>query len=386
MISQSTDVIVIGGGVMGCAAAYHLAQGGQRVTLLEQFQIGHAHGSSHGPSRVIRLNYEGVDYVQLARAAYQQWHELEKAAAATLLVYTGGMDIGEPDALAPMCATLQAANVPFETIDSAEIMRRSPQMRVPEGMIALYQNDYGVLLADPCVANMSRLAQQQGTTIIEGETVQHIRPQREGVEVQTQRATYQASRVIIAAGSWLRPLLRPLGVDLPLTVVKETVAYYKPADPTPFMPGRFPLFLQRFPNSTVIGCGFPIINHAGVKMIYDRHGPVVDPVDEDRSASAEQFAKIRGYAQQVLPNLGTDIIEATTCRYTMTPDENFIIDRLPAYPQVVIGSPCSGHGFKFGIVIGKILAELALDGKTAYDIQRFKIDRPALTDGTEWSL
>lgn len=371
---------------MGCAAAYHLAKRGQRVTLLEQFKIGHSHGSSHGPSRVIRLNYEGVDYVQLARAAYAHWHALEADCGKKLLYYTGGMDIGEPAALAGMASTLQAANVAFEMIDSAEIMRRSPQMRVPEGVIALYQNDYGVLLADPCLTEMSRLARQYGATIRENEEVQQIVPEGAGVRVQTQRTTYHAERVILTAGAWMRPLLRPLGVDLPLTVVKETVAYYKPADPTPFLPDRFPLFLQRFPNSTMIGCAFPLINHEGVKMIYDRIGKVIDPADQDDSISQEQFARIHDYTKQVLPNLGDNVIETATCRYTMTPDEDFIIDHLPGYPQIVVGSPCSGHGFKFGIIIGKILAELAVDGQTEHNIQRFKLDRPALTSGEEWKL
>lgn len=387
-MKQTTDVIVIGAGVMGCAAAYHLAKRGLRVTLIEQFRIGHANGSSHGPSRVIRLNYEGVDYVQLARAAYAQWHELEADCGQKLLHYTGGMDIGEPEALAEMSATLTAANVAFEAIDSAEIMRRSPQMRVPDNMIALYQNDYGILLADPCLAEMARLARLRGANIIEGEAVQAIVPHDngDGVTVQTQRASYHASRVIVTAGAWMRPLLRPLGLNLPLTVVKETIAYYKPADPTPFLPDRFPLFLQRFPNSTVIGCAFPIINHEGVKMIYDRHGEIVDPADEDRSIGRDQFAKIRDYARQVLPNLGDNMIEAVTCRYTMTPDEDFIIDRLPKHPNIVIGSPCSGHGFKFGITIGNILADLAIEGSTTHDIQRFRLDRPALSSGQAWRL
>lgn len=371
---------------MGCAAAYQLSKNGQRVTLIEQFAVGHTGGSSHGPSRVIRYNYEGVDYVQLARAAYEGWHALEADCGKQLLVYTGGMDMGEPEALAGMSATLKAANIAFETLDSAEIMRRSPQMRVPEGMMALYQNDYGVLLADPCLAEMARLARERGANIIEGQTVAQIIPHSDGVTVQTQQATYRASRLIITAGSWMRPLLRLLGLELPLTVVKETIAYYRPADPTPFLPDRFPLFLQRFPASTVIGCGFPIINHQGVKMIYDRHGTVVDPDDQDRSISAEQFAKVQAYARQVLPKLGDNMIEATTCRYTMTPDEDFIVDRLPAHPHIVVGSPCSGHGFKFGIVLGKILAELAIEGQTAHDIERFRLDRPALRSGEEWAL
>jgi sarcosine oxidase len=381
-----TDILIIGGGVMGCAAAYHLAKAGQRVTLIEQFSIGTAQGSSHGPSRIIRLNYEGVDYVQLARAAYAEWHALEQTCGEKLLFYTGGMDIGEPSALTEMHQTLRDANVNFDFIDSREIMRRSPQLRVPEHFVGLFQPEYAILLADKCIAHMARLAIKHGANIYEGEKAHSITPHTHGVTVATDRATYHAAKLIIAAGSWMRPLLRPLGLELPLTVTKETIAYFKPADPAPFMWDRFPLFLQRFPDSTVIGNAFPIIGHEGVKMIFDRHGPVVDPFDTDRSPDTAQFSKIRDYARQMLPNLGENIIEVVTCRYTLTPDEDFIIDKLPKYPHIVIGSPCSGHGFKFGITIGHILADLVMTGNSDLPVQRFRLDRPALHGGVEWKL
>jgi glycine/D-amino acid oxidase-like deaminating enzyme len=198
------------------------------------------------------------------------------------------------------------------------------------------------------------------------------------VEVRTDQGSYTAGQLILSAGSWMRPLLRQLDLDLPLTVLKEQVVFLRARDPREFMPDRLPLVIHRFPNTTSLGSVFPIFDHAGVKVMIDRVGPQVAPDDSDRSIDQPLLEQVRAYAAELLPGLTGEVIEAVSCRYTMTPDEHFILDRHPAYPQVVIGSPCSGHGFKFGAVIGRILADLALRGATAYDIARFRLDRPLL--------
>lgn len=380
MSDTSADVIVIGGGVMGAAAAYHLAKSGQRVLLLEQFTVGHTQGSSHGPSRIIRLAYDGADYVQLARAAYALWDQLEAESNASLIFKVGGFDFGAPDAfmLDGIRATYEAVGVPFESLDRDEIMRRFPQFNVPEATIGYYQPDYSLLAADLCVATLVAQARRHGAMVREQEPARTIRPLGAGVEVRTDQGVYTAARLILSAGSWMHPLLRQLDLDLPLTVTKELLAFYKPHDPAPFVPGRFPLFIHRFPGTASLGSGFPIFGHPGVKLMFDRTGPGVAPDDPDRSVEPSRLAHLRAYVADLLPSLGEDIIETITCRYTMTPDEDFILDCHPAYPQIVIGSPCSGHGFKFGVVIGRILADLAVQGSTAYNITRFRLDRPAL--------
>ena len=380
MSNQTADVIVVGGGVMGCAAAYHLAKDRQRVLLLEQFTIGHSHGSSHGPSRIIRLSYDRADYVQLARAAYALWRELEIEADARLMQQVGGLDFGPPDALAldGMRATMRAADVPFEELDHDAIVRRFPQFALPDDTIGFYQADYSILAADRCVATLAAQARRHGAMIHAGEAVRTIRAAGRGVEAQTDRGTYTAARLILSAGSWMRPLLRQLDLDLPLTVKKEQVAFFKPPDPTAFTPDRFPLFIHRFPDTTSLGSGFPIFGHTGVKLMIDRIGPDVDPDDPDRAIDQTRLDRLRAYAASVLPTLGDDISEAVSCRYTLTPDEDFIIDRHPAHPQIVIASPCSGHGFKFGVVIGRILADLATRDATEYNIERFRLNRPTL--------
>lgn len=382
MTDETADVIVVGGGVMGAAAAYHLAKDGQRVMLLEQFAINHTKGSSHGPSRIIRLAYDGADYVTLARSAYALWHELEAESDQSLMRKVGGLDFGLPNAhaLAGIRDTYEALDVPYEALDGDEIMRRFPQFNLPAGTIGYYQADYSLLAADLCVATLITEARKHGAQVVEGATVHEVIPDGDGVLVRTDTTTYRAARAILSAGSWMPVLLRQLGLDLPLVVSKELLAYYKAPDPEMFKPGRFPLFIHRFPETTSLGSGFPIFGHPGVKCMIDRTGPVVAPDDPDRSVESAKLDLVRNYMRDLLPSLGEQIIETVTCRYTMTPDEDFIIDRHPSYPQIVIASPCSGHGFKFGVVIGRILADLATQGTTTHPIERFRLDRPALSN------
>jgi sarcosine oxidase len=229
------------------------------------------------------------------------------------------------------------------------------------------------------VAALADLARRHGARVNEHETALQITPLPGGVEVRTGSGTYTAGRLILSAGSWMGPLAGQLGLDLPITVSKELIAYFQPSDPEAYAPERFPIFIHRFPNTTTLGSGFPIFGHAGFKMIFDRTGPLVEPGDPDREPAPGQLDLLRNYAASVLPSLGRQVIEAVTCRYTMTPDEHFIIDRHPEHPQIVIASPCSGHGFKFGSVIGRILADLAVHGRTNYPIARFQLDRTFTT-------
>lgn len=380
MSNHSADVLVLGGGVMGCAAAYQVAKDGRRVILLEQYAVGHAMGSSHGPSRIIRLGYHRPDYVQLARGAYALWHALEAEAGERLLVKVGGLDFGAPDALLlrEIRATYEALGIPFEALDRDEIARRFPQFRLPDATVGYYQPDYSLLAADRCVAVLAAQARRYGASIREHEAAREIEAQGSGVVVRTGQATYGADRLILCAGSWMPVWLRRLGLDVPLSVLKEQVAYFQPAEPALFMPGRFPLFIQRFAGTTSLGSGFPIFGHAGVKMMLDRTGPAVESESAERGIDEPLLQRLRTYVRDILPSLGDQIVEAVSCRYTMTPDEDFIIDRHPEHAQIVIASPCSGHGFKFASVIGHILADLALHGATEYDIRGFRLDRPAL--------
>lgn len=375
--SCAFDVIVVGAGIMGASTAYHLAKDGVKVLLLEQFAIGHAKGSSHGPSRIIRLAYDTLDYVTLAQAAYQLWGEIEAESRQTLLTKVGGLDIGVPDALGLLGIRecYEAASIAYDALDADDIMQRFPQFCLPQDMIGFYQPDYSLLAADQCVLTYVAQAQQHGAQIQTNEAVREIKIVGNGVEVVSDRGSYSAARVVLCAGSWVQGLLAKLDLRLPLTIHKEQVLFLKPRNPADFMPGRFPLFIHRFPGTTSLGSGFPIHHHSAPKFMIDRVGPTVSPEDSDRSLDIANIARVTAYATQMLPDLTSELVEAVSCRYTMTPDEDFIIDRHPAYSQVVIASPCSGHGFKFGSVLGRILADLATQGHTAYNIDRFRLNR-----------
>jgi sarcosine oxidase len=384
---RAVDVIVVGGGAMGSAAAWRLARAGHRVRLLEQFAFGHEQGSSHGPSRMIRIAYPAPEYVELGQEAFRLWDELqlEAGSSESLLLRTHGMNVGVPhaDAMEEVARTLDTLGVPYERLDHDELGRRYPQYTFPEGSIGIYQEDYGILAASRCVAALAARARAKGAELYDEEPVVEIAPDGDGVIVRTTRGTHLAERVILTAGSWLGPLLAPLGIDLPLTVLQEQLAFFRVLDPAAYTPDRLPLLMHRFPGTTSLGSVFPIYGHEGVKVMLDRIGLRVDPGNPDRTIDPARLERLRAYAAELMPGITGEILETTSCRYTMTPDEDFIIDHHPEHRQIVIASPCSSHGFKFAPVIGQLLADLAVNEKTPYPMARFRLDRAALAES--WS-
>jgi len=382
---QAMDVIVVGGGAMGSAAAWRLARDGHRVRLLEQFAFGHESGSSHGPSRMIRLAYEAPEYVSLGHEAFRLWDELQAESGESLLLRTSGMNVGLPeaDAMAGVIRTYDTLGMPYELLQHHELSQRFPQYRFPEGSIGIYEQEYGILAASRCVATFAARARVAGAELHDEEPVVGIVPDGDGVEVHTVRGTYRADRVILTAGSWSKPLLGSLGLDLPLTILQEQLAFFRVSDPAAHTPDRLPLLMHRFPGTTSLGSVFPIFGHEGVKVMIDRVSSAVDPADPNRAIDPALLDRLRAYTAELMPGTTGEILETTSCRYTMTPDEDFIIDLHPEHPQIVIASTCSAHAFKFAPVIGQMLADLALTGATPYPTARFSLDRPALKES--WS-
>ena len=374
-----TDVVVVGLGVMGCATAYALARRGQRVIGVEQFQIGHDRGSSHGDTRVIRLGYfEHPSYVLLLRSAYRLWRELETAAGERLLYITGIAEIGPPDGQivrGTLAASVQH-DLPHEILDAREAMRRFPAFRLPAHYVAVLQPDGGYLLAERAVRAFARLAQSAGAELRQGVKALGFTPRADGVTVETDRGAIDAGAVIFTAGAWLKTLVPQLPAQLPAT--RQVLCWFESLDRALFAPGTFPVFILE--NEHGIHYGFPphdLPPCAGLlKIAQHNYGAAaVDPDSYDRTVRSADATAVRAALERYLPAANGRLVAATTCLYTMTPDADFLIDRLPGSPQVIVASPCSGHGFKFAPVIGDILADLATSGAPGHDISRFRLDR-----------
>jgi monomeric sarcosine oxidase len=373
------DVIVIGAGAMGSAAAYHAAKSGQRVLLLEQFEIDHQMGSSYGASRIIRYVYDHPCYVALARSAYDAWRALEAESGEELYVRTGGINFAQRgnDEFVRTVNTLQASGIPFELLTPDELRRLFPQYHLAEGMEAVYQADTGLLAASRCVRTHVRLAQQHGADVVSNAPVTEITASAAGVEVKTAGETYSAAKLILVPGAWINLLLKSLGIQLPLRVVKTQEIYFQAANMDDYQPDRFPAFIAHLADEYGYSVyGLPSYHNSGVKIGL-HGGPEFDPTTPERTPDESAIERSFAFAQKYLPEGGWTFLSARACLYTYTPDEHFIIDQHPEYPHVVFASACSGHGFKFSAVIGQILSDLAINGETAHDIDLFRMSRLA---------
>jgi len=375
----SFDVAIIGLGVMGSAALAALARRGRRVVGIERNAAGHDRGSSHGATRIIRLGYfEHPSYVPLLRAAYPLWRALEARSGRSLLAVTGIVEIGLPSSelVAGTLRSSRLHGLPHEVLDTPSLMKRFPAFRVPSDFIGVFQPDGGFVQAEPTVEVLQALARDAGAELRDEVRVLAVEPHREGVRVKTAQGDVLAGRAIVAAGPWLKSLLPELPV--PIRVTRQVLGWFEPVEAAAlFAAERFPVFLLQNPDGVFYG--FPA-DASGVKVarhIHEQHHPAeaVDPDRHDRTVSAADEAAIRRVLAAHLPAANGRLATATTCLYTMAPDGDFILDRLPECPAIIVASPCSGHGFKFAPVIGEILADLAVTGATGHDISRFALAR-----------
>ena len=367
------DTIIIGGGGMGSAAAYHLAKSGARVLLLEQFQPGHKRGSSHGETRGIRLSYDKFFYTQLMQTAYAEWRALEKLARRQLLFISGGITIASPShpMLTATWDSLRNAGVAAEWWDAAQLAQRFPQFCVSADTAILWQKDSGLLHASACIAAHLQLAEQHGAEIRPDTPVTRLDWQGELVAVHTESEILQANKVVVTAGAWTGQLLAEL--NLPLTVTRQQVVYYQPADPANFSVQNFPTLIELKAEGGFY-YGIPFFGAEGLKLARHGSGTTVEPDTCERTPAKEYIAHLDRHMQALVPECGK-IAHAEVCLYTETPDTDFIIDSHPHCSQVLIAAGFSGHGFKFSALVGRILSELTLHGETSFDLIPFRIGR-----------
>lgn len=374
---MALDAIIVGAGAMGSAAACHLARRGKRVVVFDRHGVAHDRGSSHGLTRIIRLSYfEHPSYVPLLRRAYELWRELQRTFGKQLLHITGSIDAGRADSrtFGGSRLSCETHGLPHEVLTAAQLGERCPGYRLPAGHLAVFQPDGGFLIPERCIEAHLALAAAAGADVRAHERVWGWEPTPEGgVLVETEAGSYEAGRLVIAAGAWAGSLVPPLAPLL--TPERQVLAWFEIADRDAFSPTRFPVFNLDWEDEHWYG--FPEFGVPGFKVgCYHHLRERVDPDAFDRTATTSRDVDLlRACVRECFPAADGDVLVTKTCIFTNTPDEDFILDRLPDAPQVFVASPCSGHGFKFASVVGEIVADLVIDGRTAHDISRHRLSR-----------
>jgi sarcosine oxidase len=369
------DVAVVGLGAMGSAALCHLARRGVDTVGIEQFEPGHDRGSSHGESRAIRLGYsEHPSYVPLVRSAFANWRELERVTGETVLTTTGILEGGKAGSRMVQ-GSLDAClehGLEHEILDAGEVRRRVPAVELPADYTAIWQPEGGFVRPELGNALHLRLAQESGAEIMTDTKVLGIEPGAASVRLILEDRIIEAGSVVVSAGPWTADLVPQLAPQLTLT--RQVLCWYEPKKPELFKLGVLPVFaiegeddiVYGFPD--VFGTGLKCASHYGSGTI-----PHADGASQDGGPADE--ARTRRFLERYVPQGAGRLLGMKTCMYTMTPDEDFVIDRLAEDGRIVVASPCSGHGYKFASVVGEVLADLAITGETQHDISRFRLGR-----------
>jgi sarcosine oxidase len=356
------EIVVVGGGITGLSAAWALTRRGREVVVLDQAPVGHSRGGSHGSCRIFRRGYEDAWYVKLAGQARRPWAELEDACGELLLRPTPQLTFGPQ--MPQVLAAITAVGAACELLPEAEAAARYPGVAVTGE--TLVEPESAVIAADRALASLAALA-GQGGTIRTGVRVSALADDGRSVRVQTNAGEVEAGAVIVCAGPWTSRLLATAGIAVPGSATLEQVAYLEPAASTPTK--ELPIFVH---YDAVFAYGLPIPGSRRYKIGIHHSGPHVDPDRQDQSADEGLSQRIEQAAKKYLPGLEPRPVMQERCIYDNTPDTDFIVDRSG---NVVVGSGTSGHGFKFGPLLGEWLADLAL-GVTSPQIPgRFALSR-----------
>jgi sarcosine oxidase len=381
MMQPSYDAIVIGVGAMGSSACFHLASRGRRVLGLEQFNIPHDRGSSHGHSRMIRKAYfEHPNYVPLLERSYALWDELEAISTRRLLYRVGGVYIGPLEGKL-VHGSVEAASrhhLPHDLLTSDELKRRWPQFQVPDDWHALVEPDAGFLLPEDVISVYAQHAMLRGAEIHAVEALKDWEVTGDHVHIRTDRGEYSAEHLIFTAGAWTQKLVAQLGVELKVT--RQPLGWVWPSEPELFRLGKIPVWAIDIPGEhSGIYYGFPMHDESlGMKLARHEVTPAaVDPDHLNRNVEADDEQGIRG-ALQYLPYATGPLLAVRICMYTNTCDGHFLIDQLPENPRVHVACGFSGHGFKFASVVGEILADYVTDGHTKHPADFLRLDRATL--------
>lgn len=377
-MTKSFDCIVLGVGGFGSSTLYHLARAGVTVLGLDRFPVPHDRGSSHGETRIIRKAYfEHPDYVPLLLRSYQLWEQLERESGRDLLHQIGlllnGPTDGECIAGCRLAARLHKLTVEEFTLDEAR--RRFPGFRFPEDSAVIVEPDAGYLRVEDGVRTFAERAVAQGATLRTEEEVRSWSSDGRRVRVTTDRGEYEAGHLVVTAGAWAGPLLADL--SLPLEVVRKVVTWHRVNSNEYDVAAGTPAYYFELADGHFYG--FPSLDNRTLKVAEHTGGQqVADPLTVDRSLRLEDQQRIGRFLRRHLPRVEPTAERHSVCLYTLTPDQHFIVDRHPAWPNVLFGAGFSGHGFKFTPVIGETLCELVTKGGTRHPVEFLSLARPGL--------
>jgi sarcosine oxidase len=377
------DVAVVGLGIMGSAIAYHLARAGKSVIGLERFWPDHALGSSSGHTRLFRVaHFEHPDYVTLARRSRELWAEAAQATGLRLMLDSGVLTVGAEDSAMVRGTITSAAraDVGHRVLAKNELGRAFPAMRFAPDDVGLFEEDAGILLVERCVAAHRELAVRAGAELRFGapllRRLELPRDATSAVSLALPGGTVEASTVVLSAGPWTSALL-PEGLAAPALSVERILSYWLEPDSSPaeFEPARLPVLLWDHPLAAF--CVFPRVGEEGVKIAFHHNGSSIEPDAIRRTPSDDELTAMRAHLAAAIPALNGRVRDARACMYTNTRDGHFAIGPL-ADPRVVLVAACSGNGFKFGPVVGEIVADLVSRGARPSRGEVYSLDRPTL--------
>ncbi|XP_051934988.1 peroxisomal sarcosine oxidase [Hippocampus zosterae] len=377
-MASNYDYIVIGAGIQGSFTSYQLVKRKKKTLLLEQFTLPHTRGSSHGQTRIIRKAYDQDFYTKMMDEGYKLWAQLERESGVKLYRRTGLLVMGpeNSESYLDFKSTLEKNKTPMVVLNPDNFSQHIPNVILADGDGAFVDTTAGVLYADRALKVAQEHFQKLGGVIKDQEKVTDIKP-GPIVTVSTSAGVYQAKGLVITAGPWTTKLLTHIDLNLPLTVVKINVCYWKEKIPDSYhVKKRFPCFLLTEGEEAGDHIyGLPSNEYPGLMKICYHNGSETDPDQRDKQTDTADIDILRRYITRSFPGLIPEPAVVESCMYTLTPDRHFVLDRHPAYGNIVIGTGFSGHGFKFGPVIGKLLCELSLGEVPSYDLTPFRISR-----------
>jgi len=371
------DVIVIGLGAMGSSAVDHLARRGLDVLGLDQFDPPHNQGSSYGQTRMIREAYfEHPAYVPIVQRAYELWDELETDYGQQLFIQTGALMIGPAEGALVQGSETSALQhgLAYEKLSAQAVKERYPALTPTADMMAIFESRAGLLFLEDCIRAHLQRAKTHGAQLHVNQTVNEWRIENGISQVETTNGTYSAKKILFTAGAWIGQLVPEL--SLPCQIERQLQFWFEPKHPEPFQLGKFPGYMIEDHQSPPYLYGFPTVDEGKIKTALHHGGQLNQNADSvDRDIHPEDVEAVRQRLEKYLPDANGELVESVVCLYTNTPDEHFLLDHHPHHPEVLIASPCSGHGFKFSSVIGEIVADLLTDQTPKFNLDLFKLDR-----------